>query len=107
MNVDGIPDYTWPYGQTYDFWPSDPCMEQMFWSLLLSVPHCSLSNAILEMGIYSTVDDVLHAFFTVSYKGIVSKAAIVTMVMLNVHTMTFGKMFEGFLGHDCFLSGHA
>ena len=78
-------------------------MEQLFLDLLSNVPNCSLSNAILEVGIYSTVGDMLHVLLAVNYENNVSKAAVVTMVMLNMHTMTFGKVFEGFLGHDCFL----
>ena len=66
--------------------------------LLLNIPNCSFSNDILEMGIYSTAGDVLLVLV-----DIVSKVAIVTMVMLNMHTMTLGKTFESFLGHDCFL----
>ena len=45
----------------------------------------------MDFGIYSTIDEVLFAFSTISYEGIVSKMAIVTMVMLDMHTMTFCK----------------
>ena len=65
--------------------------------LLLNVPHCSFSNVIPEMGIYSTVGDVLLVLLAVSYDGIVHKAAIVAMVMLKMHTMTFGKTLKAFL----------
>ena len=86
----------------YDIWPSGSGMEQLFSSLLLNVPNCSFSYAILEVSNYSIVGYVLLVLLAVSHKGIVSKVAIVTVVMLNIHTMTFSKTFECFLGHDCF-----
>ena len=78
-----------------------------YFQACLNVSNCSFSNAILVMGIYSTVGDVLLVLLIVSYEGIVSKAAVVKMVMLNMHIMTFGKTFESFLGHDCFLWDYA
>ena len=57
--------------QLYDF-----CMEQLFSGLFLNIPNCLFSNAVFEMGIYSTVGDVLLVLLTINYEGIARKAAI-------------------------------
>ena len=58
----------------YDFWPTSPCIEQL-----------------IVYSIYSTIGDVLFVLLTTSYEGIISKVAVVTMEMLDMHTMTYLK----------------
>ena len=89
----------------YDFWSLSSWVVQLFLGLFLNVPNCLFSNTILEMGIYLTVDDVMFVLLTWRYESIVGKAAIVTVVMFNMHNMTSCKLFEGFLPYDCFLWG--
>ena len=81
-------------------------MEQLLLSLSFNVLKCLFSNTILEMGIHLPIGDLLFVLLTISYENTVNKTAIVTMVMLKIHTITFCKTFGDFLCHDSFLWGN-
>ena len=73
----------WPQCKVDGLWPSTICMKQLLSCQVLEVSCGPLSNAILKMGFDATLADVLIVNFT-----IVSKPAVVCMVLFDSDTMT-------------------
>ena len=69
-------------------------MKQLLPCMVLEVPCGPLSNAILKMGIDIAVADVLIVGFTMVNECVVSKLAIVCMVLLDIDAMMGCKFFE-------------
>ena len=78
-------------------WPLVHGIEQTGSCLLLEVPDLLICHTILKMGINSTVCEGLILILTVVDKDFVSKTAVVSMVMLNPHSLESGKSFKSLL----------
>ncbi len=80
-------------------------MKQNFPSLLSDVPDGSLGPSILEMGVHATVSDELLVGGAMRNECVVSKAAVVCLILLDFDGMASSELFEGLLGLDRFVSG--
>ena len=80
-------------------------MQELFSHRLSDVSDGSFSNVILEMDIDATEGKCLLLLFCILFEGIVSKSAIVTMVVLNRDTVFGRKKFNAALGIDSVQSG--
>ena len=67
----------------------------------------SFSQAILKMGIGPTVGESLLPLGAMVDDRVVSKAAIVGMVVFDGDKMVGGKLFESLFCFDCLIAGHA
>jgi len=70
--------------------------------IVLDVTDGTLCNSILKMCIDATVRDELLVCLTVRNEGTVSKAAIITVVLLNADGVSCGKFLKCFLGFNGF-----
>ena len=58
-------------------------MQQLFPPSLCDIANCSLSNAILEVGIDTTIGEMLLPLIAMCNEGIVHEASIVCMIVLD------------------------
>ena len=70
-------------------------MQQLFPLGLSDIANCSLSNAILEVGVDATVGESLLPLIAMSNEGIVCKASIICIIVFN------GDMVVGYKSLKC------
>ena len=63
----------------------------------------SLGDAVLEVSVHSTKSETLTSYCTCLNEGIVSKSAVVGMVLAYTNTVFGREAFEGSLGLNCLL----
>ena len=85
----------WPEGHADCLQPVLHCMKELLQGILGEVANCSLCNSILEVGIDPTEGELLAALLACGDKCIVCKLAIITMVVLDLHSMLGCKLLKG------------
>ena len=78
-------------------------MQKLFLSALGEVPNGTLSNPILEICSYASEGELLLVLSTFFLESIVSKSAIVTVIMLDVDAVIGCKLLECFFCFYCFI----
>ena len=86
-------------------WPSLSGVEQLFSSALGEVADGLLGNPILKMGDDAAEGESLTGLFACRLKIVVSKAAVIAVVMFDANAVLFGESFEGMFCGDGFLGG--
>ena len=86
-------------------WPSLSGVEQLFSSALGEAADGLLGNTILEMGVDTAEGESLTGLFACRLEIVVSKAAVIAVVMFDANTVLFGESFEGMFCGDGFLGG--
>jgi hypothetical protein len=76
-------------------------MEELLPRLFLGGSDCALCYAILKVSIHATVGNALAILIAVILEGIVSKTAIVAVVVLDSDTMLLRPSLKSFLGFHC------
>ena len=78
-------------------------MQQLFPLGLSDIMDCSLSNAILKVGIDATIGELLLLLIAMCNEGIVHKASIVCMIVFDGNNVVGCELlesqfcFEGFI----------
>ncbi len=88
----------WPEGHAHSLQPALASMEELLPCPLGEVPDGLLSNAILEVGIDPAEGKLLLLCLSCCAKFVVRKAAIVAMVVLDLHAVLGGEAFKCALG---------
>ena len=68
--------------------------------LFLEVADLLLRNAILEVGVDSTIGEPLMLLLTILDEAFVRKSTIVSMIVMNVDAHVLGHALEAVLGLD-------
>ena len=71
------------------------CMKQLLPCLILEVPDYPLGVFILEVCIHAAVTDVLVVVHAMINECIVSKLAVIGMILFDLNVMTWDKFFKG------------
>ena len=69
-------------------------MKQLFPPSLSDVLNCSLSNAILKVGIDATVGELLLLLTAMGNEGIVCEVAVVCLILFNDDVVVGDELFE-------------
>ena len=77
-------------------------MKELLWGILSEAANCSLCNSILEVGIDPAEGELLVALLACGNKCIISKSAIIAMVVLDLHSMLSCKPLKGLFCSDGF-----
>jgi hypothetical protein len=102
MKVRHIMQGIWLQGKVDRLWPVGAHVEQLLARALQEVSDGLLSNAILEMGIYPTKDDMLPCAMACLSEGIVVKLPIVAVVVHDFDSVLGRVLFKSELGGEYF-----
>ena len=83
----GILKCIWPEGHADRLRPMLHCMKELLPGILGEVANCSLRNSILEVSTDPAEGELLVALLACDDKCIVCKLAIITMVVLDLHSV--------------------
>jgi hypothetical protein len=78
--------------------PASTCVEQLLASAFGEVADGLLGDAILEVGIDAAEGELLSRIVAGLLEGVVKEATVVTVVVLDLHTMFGGEGLEGVFG---------
>ncbi len=82
--------------------PASACVEQLLPRALGEVADTALGDPILKMGIDAAEGELLACFVAGLSEGVVLKAAVVAMVILDLHAVFSGERLEGAFGPESF-----
>jgi hypothetical protein len=91
-----------PQGKVDRLWPAGVLMEQLLVRALQEVLDGSLSNAILEVGIYPTKVELLPCIVACLLEGVVMKVPIVAVAVHDFDSMFNHLLFKNKLGGKYF-----
>ena len=104
-DIVGVPKSIGPQMHVNCCRPASNSMKKYFPCLLLKVPYTLFSFAILKMGICSAVTDGLSVVLTMVNPFVLSKAAIIGMVMTYRHAVVTSIGFKCLLSIQCVGTG--
>ncbi len=78
--------------------PASTCVEQLLASALGEVADGALGDAILEVGIDAAEGELLSRVVAGLLEGVVEEVTVVTVVVLDLHTVFSGEGLEGTFG---------
>jgi hypothetical protein len=81
VKVGCIAQGIWPQSEVDCLWPAGARMEQLLPCAFQEVLDGSLSNAVLEVGIYLTKGELLPSLMACLLEGVVMRASVVTMIV--------------------------
>ena len=105
MQISGVSQSIRPKGKMEGSWPSLSGVEQLFSSALGEVADGLLGNPNLEMGVDAAEGESLTGLLACRLKIVVSKAAVIAVVMFDANAVLIGESFEGMFCGDGFLGG--
>ena len=85
--------------------PAGAGVQQLLARVLGEVTDCALGNSILKMSVHARKGELLVARLACLFESVVRKLSIITVIMLNSHTVLTCKLFERALGLDGLFRG--